>query len=193
MFDVNQKITVSVRCTEGVKQVTARYPIDEELIQAYRSRKIVTTSVGKGLTKTDVEGADEANLQLFNQIRESGDDLLAEEASHVVEQILQSKVVDVQETGGTAIITLKTAAGETKHTLRYPTVAEVRRYRRVAYELLSGRFGKQMLRVNLQADITLYDAICVSTDGYTSAVPANHKSAVLAEFLSIAEGDEAPE
>lgn len=193
MFDTKQAIEVSVMHPDGDKTVIVRWPTDEEWIAASKSKKIVFSAAGRGETRTEVEGHEDAAASLLEKIRQSGDELDAAEALYVVERITQTRIDDAIRDGAHIVIAMRVPGADTRHTFRVPSIGELRNYRRNASNLLSAKRGKQIIRVNLQADADLYDKLIVSSEGYVNQVPIAHKNSAIAEMLTALDEANSPE
>lgn len=196
MFDSTQPIQVKVRTAEGIKAIRVRFPTDEEWIERQRRRKLVIKHLGRGITETIVSG-EEADAELLAKIRQGdGSEVDPYEASRIIEQLAQADVDEVAREGDAFRVVLRVPGGTTAHLLRMPSAKDVIEYRRRFARVLDLPYGKQELRVNLEAAGELYGKLAVSAEGYAGAVPIVHQAvavkAAIDELEALLAGDGDP-
>lgn len=197
MFDASQPIQVKVRTADGIKTLRVRFPTDEEWVERQRRRKLVIKHLGRGVTETVVSGGEEADAELLARIREGeGPEVDPYEASRIIEQLAQADVDEVAHEGDTFRVVLRVLGGTTAHLLRMPSAKDVIEYRRRFARVLDLPYGKQELRVNLEAAGELYRKLAVSTEGYAGTVPIVHQAvavkAAIDELEALLAGDGDP-
>lgn len=187
MFDTTKEIEISLKTPEGVKTVTVEFPSDDKWISRSSKIKIVSTAIGRGKSTTDVSRPEEFNAALFDSIVKKQGDLPMDEyeKSSVIERLSKCEVTVSTYTGDGFDVTLKTPEGDTKHSVKMPSVKQVTTYKRAAVRIVEGRHGVQEITINLRASGELYDAIVTSTEGYAAVIPIIHKSAVVSEVLAL--------
>jgi hypothetical protein len=151
----------------------------------------------KGSALPEFDGLEEANLELAQLIRVSGDEVDDSTANRIVEVILKAVPEQPERvTEGYRIPVTVVLGIETSHVLREPTEREIRKYREGAIWMGDLKFGRQEARTMLSAVGSFYDKLVVSFDGYASkaSIPVTHKSvAVNALLTQIREEQESDE
>jgi hypothetical protein len=186
----------------GRKVATVRWPTDEEWAERARRMKTVRRFLGRGQSKPDVLGRDEANRALWEKIVLEAPALDAADIRAFLHVLESTEVLDVRRVGERVEIEMQvtsvTVGGEplyvTRHVLRLPTQAQMQSYGRNSISRVDGR-REQISTVRLEAGGELYDALVESVDGYEGAVPLPHKDDVVSELLAAItlEDDEDPE
>jgi len=197
MFDSSQTIQVKVRTADGIKAIRVRFPTDEEWIERQRGRKLIIKHLGRGVTETVVAGGEEADAELLARIRDGeGPEVDHFEASRIIEQLAQADVDEVVREGDAFRVVLRVLGGTVAHLLRMPSAKDVIEYRRRFARVLDLPYGKQELRVNLEAAGELYQKLLLSADGYTGAIPIVHQAvavkAAIDELDALLAGDGDP-
>jgi hypothetical protein len=177
MFDASQPIQVKVRTADGIKAIRVRFPTDEEWIERQRRRKVLIKHLGRGVTETAVSGGEEADAELLAKIRDGdGPEVDPYEASRIIEQLAQADVDEVVREGDAFRVILRVPGGTVAHLLRMPSAKDVIEYRRRFARVLDLPYGKQELRVNLEAAGELHQKLLISADGYAAQIPIVHQA-----------------
>jgi hypothetical protein len=181
-FDTSKQISIKINSPEGMKEITLRFPTDEELCDRQRKRKVISKDLGRGMSQSKVPNAEAIDGELLKKIRV--DDGLVQvddyEAVFVIDQILSADVDDVQSEGGTFRIFLRVPGGEiTQHVMAMPGARDVVKYGRDFVSAIDGPYGQQIITVNLAASKDYYDRLAKEASGYVGAIPIHHKAEVI--------------
>lgn len=189
MFDLTAEYNISIPLAAGITTVPVRFPQDEEIAARNRRRKVIINNMGRGASETVVRGQEEADLDLYEKIRlDGGPDLTASEASFLLDALLRFQVQDVTLSGSDAIVEAETLTGPVKITIKQPALDSVTAFRRRAYRVFDMPFGKQELRIDVDAGRELYDQHFVSAEGYAgNAVPVVHKDTAIRAVIDSVE------
>lgn len=192
MFDSNTTLTVGPLFTRaGKMDVTVRWPTDEEWSAHRRRRRIMQRQLGRGQTETEIESG-EADSKLYEAIKLNGAPALsAGEASMVVDAIATCNVLGVDLHTEDAEVQMQTAMGEVAHTVRIPTMDQVRALQR-STRLISLPYNRQEIRTSLDAAVALWDQCSGSGTGYASAVPNLHKDTAIRAVIQAIEQEAMP-
>jgi hypothetical protein len=183
MFDVNSPIEISMRTATGKVPVSVRWPSDEEWIQHHKKRKIFLRQLGRGATETELETG-EADLKLYETIRIDGaPPLTLGEASKIVKAISTVDVLNVDLGAAEAVVTLRILTGDVKHTVKIPTMDQVREFQRATH-VINLPYNRQEIRASLDAGARLWDKCGGQTEGYENGVPNIHKDEVIRAVIS---------
>jgi hypothetical protein len=192
MFDSTATITFPLRTSAGKIDVTVRWPTDEEWGAHRKRRRILQRQLGRGATETEIDSG-EADLKLFDAIKQNGAPPLSiGEANRVIDTIASCTVLDVQLGAEDAEVQLSTFQGEVKHTVRIPTMDEVRLLQR-STRLISLPYNQQEIRTNLQASAALWDKCGGAAEGYTGPTPSIHKDVAIRAVISAIEQEAFPQ
>jgi hypothetical protein len=191
MFDNNTTITIGLRTAAGKTDITVRWPSDEEWGAHRKRRKILQRTSGRGGTETEIDSAD-ADAKLYDAIKLNGAPPLSiGEAGAIVERIAVCDVLGVELRAEDAEVQLSTVMGEVKHTVRIPTMDEVRKLQR-STKLISLPYGRQEIRTSLESSAALYDKCASSNEGYATPVPNLHKDVAIRAVIAAVEQESMP-
>ena len=150
MFDANRTFTIGLRTASGKTDVTVRWPTDEEWGAHRRQRRIVQRQLGRGATESEMDTGD-ADAKLYEVIKLNGaPPLSAAEASRVVETIGLCDVMDVRLNAEDAEVDMQTSQGRVKHTVRIPTIDQVRAMQRTT-KYVTLPHNRTEVRTNLES------------------------------------------
>ncbi|HUS96798.1 MAG TPA: hypothetical protein VMX97_08680 [Hyphomicrobiaceae bacterium] len=185
MFDSNREIEIRLPAPDGIKTAIVRFPSDEQWSERMRVQRTVIRDLGRGQSETQILGAEEADLALFQAVRidKDGPAFDAAEAAAVIRRLSRADTGEPEREGNAYRIPLTVPGAETVHVLRMPSERQLLDYRRSAVRVIESRHGRSELRINLTPAAELYDALKQTVEGYTGAVPIIHKSAVINELL----------
>lgn len=189
MFNNKAIIEFEIPTPEGAKLAKLRWPTDAEWSARSHKRKVIQKNIGRGQTQIEQQDYSAVDLELFNAVKtEDSAELDAFEAQMLLERISYAEVIDLERQGNQYVITLATAAGDTKHTLRVPSAREIMEHRRGFARVVDLPYGRQQIIINLPVAGETYDKLKVSTEEYKDdAVPVVHKSAVARAALDAVE------
>jgi hypothetical protein len=191
MFDANTTITIGLRTSEGKRDVTVRWPTDEEWGAHRRRRKLMQRQLGRGVTESEIESGD-ADAKLYEAIKLNGaPPLSVEESGKIVDTIALCEVLDVRLGTDDAEVDMQTVMGPVTHTLRIPTTAAVKRMQRTV-KYLNLPYNRTEIRANLEAPAALWDQCAGRAEGYAGAVPNLHKDVAVRELVKAIELEAAP-
>ena len=185
VFDRTGEFTIPIRLAK--KTITVRFPTDAELCRRQAMIRITLQRFGMEGTKTKVDGEERADLELIKSIKISGDDLDGAEANFVIERLLRAEADESQREGDHFVIPIVVTGGiRTTHTLREPTIAEIRKHdRATAEDTINGRRGAEF-RISPARFGEFYDRLLKETNGYVGEVPVSHKVVVVRELVAAA-------
>ncbi|HEY1896749.1 MAG TPA: hypothetical protein VGG62_10775 [Terracidiphilus sp.] len=191
MFNTDSTITIGLRTATGKADITVRWPNDEEWAAHRRRRKIMQVQLGRGQTETQIDTG-EADAKLYDSIKLNGAQALTQaEATRIIDTLATCDVIDVQLGAESADVTLNTLMGETKHTVRIPTMDEVRTLQK-STRLISLPYNRQEIRTNLDAAASLWDKCGGKGEAYEGPVPAVHKDSAIRAVISAIEQEAMP-
>jgi hypothetical protein len=144
IFDATRPVAINLRAPGGVKTVRVRFPSDAEWTERQRRRKVIVKQLGRGISETTVANGENIDAALLAKIRtEETPEVDPFEASKVIEQLSQTDVDDVIQTGDSFRITTRVLGGTTVHVLKMPSAKDVADYRRGFARVLDLPFNKQ--------------------------------------------------
>jgi len=184
MFDSARPITLKLQTPDGPKAVTVRFPTDEEWTGRQRARKIVTRSLGRGMSKSDVPGHEEVDEAFVRKVKTDGPEIDCYEAMTIVGVLSRCDVTDVEREDGGYRVRMTVPGGETSVLLRMPTAREIYAFRREYVSAVDLPHGKSSTSVNLEAAARLFDALAGESTGYAGPVPIIHKEAALVAMIA---------
>ena len=184
MFDSARPITLKLQTPDGPKAVSVRFPSDEEWTERQRARKIVTRSLGRGMSKSDVPGHEEVDEALVRKGKTDGPEIDCYEAMTIVGVLSRCDVTDVEREDGGYRVRMTVPGGETSVLLRMPTAREIYAFRREYVSAVELPHGKSSTSVNLEAAARLFDALAGESTGYAGPVPIIHKEAALVAMIA---------
>jgi hypothetical protein len=190
MFNCAARFVIELKRQKILAPV--RYPSDEEWAARQRSIKTIVQNIGPGASTTRAEGVDDADLEMYNLIREDGaPDLDAATASLVIQRLNRADPDEPTFEGELLRIPLTVPGAKTEHLLRVPSEVDLRKYRKAAYTFIDRRHGKQELKSYLPAIADFYDKLVAEpAAGYTGAVPLPHKVAVVVELVATLDAED---
>lgn len=183
MFDPTNTITIGLRVDgAGKTDITVRWPTDEEWHQRRVRSKLIMRQLGRGASEVETDtGA--ADQKLYEAIKLNGaPPLSVGEASSIIGTIGKCNVARVELGAQEADVQLQILTGTVKHTLRIPTMDEVRKLERTTRHLTQP-YNCQEVKTNMIAGAALWDACNGKAEGYAGPVPALHKDAVIRGVL----------
>lgn len=176
--------------TERIKKsCDLRFPTDDEWRARQRKIRSIQIPAGPQQSRTETQGYDEANLDLFNTIRQDkeGEAFDEAEASRMIESLTRCNVLEAGLVDDKFVCRLLLLAGvEVVHILRIPSEKQIRTYQRAVLDTVTkGRRGQVETRLNLGAGERLYDDAKAEARGYAdgAAVPLDHKATVATELV----------
>jgi hypothetical protein len=192
MFDINTTITFPpLRTASGLVNITVRWPTDEEWSAHRKRRRILQRQLGRGASITDVESAD-ADSRLYEVIKQNGaPPLSVAEASFVVTNISLCDVLGVELRAEDAEVQLETVMGAVTHTVRIPTMDQVRKLQK-ATQLISLPNNLSQYRPSLEAAVALWEQCTGRVEGYTGPVPNVHKDVAIRAVVAAIEQEAVP-
>lgn len=192
MFDANTTITIGLRTTHGKTDITVRWPSDEEWSAHRKRRRIVQRTLGRGATETEVDTT-EADAKLYDAIKQNGaPPLSVGEANRIIDAISTCDVLGVDLHAEDAEVQLNTVMGEVKHTVRIPTMDEVRTLQR-STRLITLPYNRSEIRTNLDSSAALWDKCGGHAEGYAGAIPNLHKDVAIRAVISAIEQEAMPQ
>jgi hypothetical protein len=184
MFDAARPITLKLQTPDGPKAVTVRFPTDEEWTERQRARKIVTKSLGRGMSKSDVPGHEEVDEAFVRKVKTDGPEIDCYEAMTIVGVLSRCDVTDVEREDGGYRVRMTVPGGEVSVLLRIPTAREIYAFRREYVSAVELPHGKSSTSVNLEAAARLFDSLAGESTGYAGPVPIIHKEAALVAMIA---------
>lgn len=192
MFDANTTITIGLRTTHGKTDITVRWPTDEEWAAHRKRRRIIQRTLGRGATETEVDTTD-ADAKLYEAIKQNGAPALSiGEANRIIDSISTCDVLGVDLHAEDAEVKLNTVMGEVAHTVRIPTMDEVRALQR-STRLITMPYNRSEIRTNLDSSAGLWDKCSGRAEGYAGAVPNLHKDVAIRAVIAAIEQEAMPQ
>lgn len=189
-FDTKQEIAVKVQAPEGIKTVLVSMPTDSQWADWRRKKKIHQTDLGRRNYTIDPSKADAVDLQLFQAIRRTAEDVApcdidVYEAAYILGKLSECDIPERPERDGSHFTLKLKVMGRilTEHRLRVPTMKEMMEYERQRSSVVFGAYNTQEIRINLRAAGKLYDDVHQSHEGYVNDVPIIHKAEVVNALL----------
>ena len=191
MFDTETTITIGLRTASGKADITVRWPTDEEWAAHRRRRRLLQRQLGRGATETEIESSD-ADSRLYEAIKLNGAPPLSlAEAGKVVETIATCDVVDVRLGADAAEIDLNTLMGPVTHTVKIPTMDQVKTLQR-STKFITLPYNRQEIRANLDSSAGLWDKCAGQAEGYSGAIPNLHKDVAIRAVINAVDLEAAP-
>lgn len=199
MFDASKEIEISIY-SGGPKKCVVAFPADADWKRRANKIRIKQEATGREKSKSTVIGAEPAALELFEKYRrDGGPDALVFDGAEALAVIdrLEYCELELGEDGGPAVdlrgdrITVRIGALKHKgsarftglvHTLKHPSMRQVRDYKTACIDLTAVRRGTEMTQPLGPGD-SLYDALQVGVEGYAGPVPVVHKDFVITAIL----------
>jgi hypothetical protein len=184
-------ITIDLRTSSGKAEITVRWPSDAEWGAHRKRRRILQRQLGRGATETEIDTG-EADAKLYEAIKMNGaPPLSVAEASRIVDAISACDVLGVDLHAEDADVQLLILTGEVKHTVKIPTMDQVRTLQR-STRLITLPYNRQEIRTNLESSASLWDQCAGRAEGYSGAVPALHKDVAIRAVIAAIEQETTP-
>jgi hypothetical protein len=191
MFDTNTTYTIPLRLATGKTDITVRWPTDEEWFLHRKRRRILQRQMGRGAHTTELDDS-AADPQLYEAIKLNGaPPLTPAEANFIVSTISTCNILGVELHADDAEVKLETATGPVTHTLRIPSMDQVRKLEN-ATQLISLPYNLQQFRPSLEASANLWDQCSGRVEGYVGAVPNIHKDVAIRNVITALQQEAAP-
>jgi hypothetical protein len=181
---------VTVKVANPPKSAVLALPTNEQMMARLNQNKLVRRTLGRGKTQTEFLPNRQADLDLFQKIRQdSGLEFDEYEASNALGKLLRCDAIDCQPAGGEYRITLQTPFGAVVHAVRSATLKEITLYRSALAGWVDLPHAVEELRPRSEPGLALYDAVATGIEGYALSftpkdVPPHHKSAVVMELVN---------
>jgi hypothetical protein len=184
MFDTTSTITLGMRVANiGKTDVTVRWPNDEEWASHRKRSKLLMRQLGRGASEMETESS-AADQKLYEAIKLNGAPPLSSgEASTIIKSIAKCDVVRVELGADEAEVELQILTGRVKHTLRIPTMDEVRKLQKSTH-YITLPYNCQEVRTSMEAAAALWDACGGKAEGYAGIVPNLHKDAAIRQVIN---------
>lgn len=193
-FDTTSNIVIQDLRVAGVgkTQITVRWPTDEEWATHRKRSKLLMRQMGRSNSEmeTDTSAAD---AKLYEAIKLNGAvPLSIGESTAVIKIIAECEVRGVTLGADDAEVQLQILTGRVKHTVRIPTMDEVRKLQRTT-KYINMQYGAQQVQTNMDAAAALWDACSGRAEGYVGAVPNLHKDKVIRAVIEEIENEMRPQ
>ena len=198
MFNTQAEIQLSIQ-SGGKKTAVVRWPTDSEWAERSRRKKTVRRWMGRGKSTVEILDREAADRELWQKIViQAPEDLDDAEIGAFLGRLEFTEVLSSERFADQITIEIQVTdlirngepAFVSKHTLKIPTQAQIRAYGMKAIHRVDGR-REQISTVRLEAGGELYDAVVVSSEGYSGPTPLPHKDEVVMELLqSISTGED---
>jgi hypothetical protein len=167
----------------GKTDVTVRWPNDEEWASHRKRSKLMMRQLGRGASEMETDSS-AADQKLYEAIKLNGaPPLSAGEATTVIKSIAKADVTRVELGTDQAEVELLILTGRVTHTVRIPTMDEVRKLQRTT-RYITLPYNCQEVRTNMEAAAGLWDACGGKAEGYTGIVPNLHKDVVIRQVIN---------
>jgi len=183
MFDTSSNITIDLR-VDGVGKtpITMRWPTDEEWAAHRKRSRLLMKQLGRGASEMENDTA-AADGKLYEAIKLNGaPPLSAGEATSLIRAIARCEVTRVDLGADEAEAELLILTGRVTHTVRIPTMDQVRKLARTT-RYITLPYNCQEVRTNLEAGAALWDACGGKVEGYAGPVPSLHKDVVIRQVI----------
>jgi hypothetical protein len=180
---------VTVKVANPPKTAVLGLPTNAQMLERLDAQRSIRRSIGRRKSQTEFVPNLKADLDLFNKIRQDkGSEFDEYEASNALAKLTYCEVTDCAQSDDEYRITLKTAFGETVHTVRKPSERDKTVYRRSVVSATDLPHGQEELRYRIEPAVALYDSVAAKIEGYIANykpadVPPHHKSAVVVEVI----------
>ena len=159
-----------------------RWPADDEWAAHRKRSKLLMRQLGRGASEVDNDTS-AADLKLYETIKLNGAPPLSQgEATSIIRAIGKAEVVDCRLGADEAEAELQILTGRVHHTVRIPTMDEVRKLNKTT-KYITLQYNSQEVRTSVEAGAALYDACGGKADGYAGSVPNIHKDAVIRQVI----------
>ena len=181
---------IKIRVPSPPKAAFVRLPTSDEMLARLDAQKTIRRDLGRRKSQTEYVPNPAADLVLFNKIRldKDGPEFDEYEATDAINKLTYAEVTACERAGEEYNVTLRTAFGDTTHTLRGPTRRDIMLYRRSVVAATDLPHGQSELRFRTEPAIDLYNAVAAKIAGYAEGitpadVPPHHMSAVVVELI----------
>jgi hypothetical protein len=194
MFNSKAEFQISI-ISGGKKTCVVTWPSDKQLADRAHKQKVIRRDIGRGKSKTELPNTSAADAALFAQIAvENAAAFDPEEASAVIDKLDRTDVKSFVDLGDRYTVVMAVPGGLVTHTVKIPKMLDRKEYRRAALSSIDGEKQTEY-HASLEPGGILYDKLEAQTEGYAegSAIPLNHKAAVIAEVnkqIAIAESED---
>jgi hypothetical protein len=174
--------------------ITLRYPSDDELIERQRIRELIVRTYSDGGEEVTVQPTRAFDGRLLQSLQESGPALDEYESCDALSILDKCEIIDMSEQDGGYRVELGVSGGKTIHIVRTPTQRELADYKDDIHQQISYPYKRKTI-VRIGAARTLYDAIVITSEGYTGRIPVTHKAAVcysVIAFIGLKTGEARP-
>lgn len=185
VFDSARLVHITLLSGDGPKDVTLRFPTDEEWSDRQRRRKIIIKQLGRGVSETMLPDSSDLDLEVVSKLLEPDSAPIdGFEATRILDQLSQCEIDEVQPEGLTINVLMRVPGGLTSHRLRIPSARDIMEFRRSFARVLDLPYGRQELTLNLPAAGLIYSKLAQSSVGYASAsVPIIHQAAAVRALI----------
>lgn len=171
--------------TGDERMITVSWPSDHQWVRRQRSRTITIRNLGRGATETKVDPDEDVSLSIYNQIKQPGSpDLSPADAEFIIDYLSNCDVLSVDRELGVFAVKMDVpgVAEPVVHSLRCPTMSQIRKYENGKVSSRQGRYGLTKLQLLIEPAGDLYDDLTV--DSGFKACPIIHKSAAVEAVIS---------
>lgn len=171
--------------TGDERMITVSWPSDHQWVRRQRSRTITIRNLGRGTTETKVDPDEDVSLSIYNQIKQPGSpDLSPADAEFIIDYLSNCDVLSVDRELGVFSVKMDVPGVEepVTHSLRCPTMSQIRKYENGKVSSRQGRYGLTKLQLLIEPAGDLYDDLVV--DSSFKACPIIHKSSAVEAVIS---------
>jgi len=184
MYDLSENIDLVIPSPDGEKICSVRQPTADEWITRFKTRINIIRNLGNGVTQSDVQNREKADMALLAAIQQNKEVVFDEaEAVTVIDQLATCDVVNVEKVGKSYEITLQTILGDVTHTVRSPYHKELKKTTDAIVKARGGRFNTTTLHMDIAPAAELYDSHIEKIEGYNiedkALIPLVHKYKVI--------------
>jgi len=183
MFNVATDFNVDYRIDGKLTPVSVRWPTDEEWASYIRKKPNLFRVLSRGRTQP-LPSPTEGDLELYQKIQLNGaPPLSGAEAEGLINGFSLCEVMNVELGAEEAIIQMDTQLGEVKHTLKIPSMEQVRKFQATAE--ITTRPQNQLIQVRHDATPAgqLWDKCSPRTEGYEGPIPLHHKDVAIRQVI----------
>ena len=169
--DGNSIPAIPIAIANPQKVAALRLPTSEEIAAYTSSIRTLTRRIGRRQSEDQDVRNQEAERRLFDAIRldKSGTEFDEAEVQYALNVALKHNTVSCERDADQFIVTLLTLWGKTIHRCRMPITREIQAYREGVIKSRELPYNIEERRYPPEVPAALYDAICVSVDGYAPA------------------------
>lgn len=170
---------VRIPTGEGFKAIELSFPTDEQWIERWRSRKLITTQISRTVSEDSVAQDPEADLELVKSLCMNGaaDTLTASDASLILDRLSDAEAESVEREGSEFRVQLRVPGGSVTHWLKMPSAKDAADFQRdisFGRRIQEGRMEKREQTIKLGTAKVLYEKLASRTKGYERPVPVVH-------------------